>query len=73
MNAKTDFSENITKALVVLHNSVREREGYNFLPRSVLVQCNKRVRVVKGGKQATNFRDYLASYFEISVGGGRWQ
>jgi len=30
LNAKTDFSENIIKALVVLHNFVRERGGYNF-------------------------------------------
>jgi len=32
----------------VLHNYVREREGYNFLPRSLLVQRNKRVSVVNG-------------------------
>jgi len=30
LNAKTDFAENIIKALEVLHNFVREREGYNF-------------------------------------------
>lgn len=75
LNVQPDFATDIVKACIVLHNYVRDRDGYVVEDtmsmtglQNIQVPCNTR-----GGLKANNVRNILCKYFMSSVGSIPWQ
>lgn len=70
LNVKTDFTEDITKACVMLHNFVCETDGYNFYHTLYVEGLHKILTsVVKSsGKYVNDVHEHFASSFQRSVG-----
>lgn len=75
LNVQPDFATDIVKACIVLHNYVRNRDGYIVEDatsitglESIHGACNTR-----GGLKANNVRNTLCKYFVSSVGSVPWQ
>ncbi|CAH1995737.1 unnamed protein product [Acanthoscelides obtectus] len=75
LNVNTDFAVSIVKACVVLHNFVRERDGYNFEDTMTVVGMNDLPAQanMQGGRAANNIRNVLSDYFLTEVGKVSWQ
>jgi hypothetical protein len=65
LGVSLDFAEDIVKTCCLLHNFVRERDGYNF-EDSVAIEglCDMPTNSVQGGRTANNIRDQYASSHE---------
>ena len=75
LNVSPEFAVVIAKACVVLHNFVRERDGYKF-EDSLTVTGLEDVpdgQSVRGGKTANNVRNKVADYFLKDAGAASWQ
>ena len=75
-NVNTDFAINIVKACVVLHNFVRDRDGYNFDDTTSVVglmDLPRSGQPVRGGMKSNKVRNVLADYFLTDVGALPWQ
>lgn len=75
LNVEPDFAVNIIKACVVLHNFVRDRDGY--LPEDITtiigLEDLPRDNTARGGLQANSIRNILSDYFLTNVGSVPWQ
>lgn len=74
INVNTDFAEDIIKACCILHNFVRERDGYNF-EHTLTDELNslQQQENVQGGIAANTIRDHFSTYFESDIGAVPWQ
>jgi len=65
----TDFAEDIIKACCVLHNFVREQDGYNF-EHTLTDELNslQQQENVQDGVAANTIRDNFSTYFKIDIG-----
>lgn len=75
INLQPDFAADIIKACVVLHNFVRDRDGYEVedtMTITGLVDLPAE-ETVRGGISANNVRNTLADYFVNPVGSVEWQ
>jgi hypothetical protein len=75
LNVSHEFAVVIVKACVVLHNFVRERDGYKF-EDSLTVTGLEDVpdgQSVHGGITANNVRNKLANYLVTDSGAASWQ
>jgi len=75
LNVNTDFAVSIVKACVVLHNFVRERDGYNFEDTMTVLGMNDLPAQpnMQGGRAANDIRNILSDYFLTEVGKVPWQ
>ena len=74
LNVSPDFAVDIVKACVVLHNFVRERDGYKFEDALTVtgledVPDGQSVR----GLTANSVRNNVADYFLTEAGAAFWQ
>lgn len=73
LNVALPLAEDIIKACCILHNFVRERDGYNFDDTlSVEGLEDMAVNSVQGGRTANGIRDDFANYF-MNEGHVPWQ
>lgn len=75
LNVQTDFAVDIVKACVVLHNFVRDRDGY-VAEDTTSITGLEDIQVAtntRGGLQANNVRNILCKYFVSSIGSVPWQ
>jgi len=74
INVNIDFAEDIIKACCILHNFVRERDGYNF-EHTLTDELNslQQQENVQGSVVANTIRDHFATYFESDIGAVPWQ
>lgn len=74
INLDPDFAVDIVKACVVLHNFIRDRDGFEaedtLTITGLLDLSGERVR---GGLLANNVRNILADYFVTDIGSVKWQ
>lgn len=74
INVEPDFAVDIIKACTVLHNFVRDRDGY--LPEDTTTIAGledlPREPTARGGLQANNIRNILNKYF-VTIGALPWQ
>nr|XP_022911162.1 protein ANTAGONIST OF LIKE HETEROCHROMATIN PROTEIN 1-like [Onthophagus taurus] len=75
INLKPDFAVNIVKACVVLHNFVRERDGYKIEDTFTVTGLAELpgATVVRGRTKANDIRNIYADYFMSEVGSVSWQ
>lgn len=75
LNVEPDFAVDIVKACIVLHNFVRDRDGY--LPEDTTtisgLEDVSREPTARGGLQANNVRQILTKYFVSPIGSVPWQ
>ena len=75
LNVSPEFAVVIVKVCVVLHNFVRERDGYKF-EDSLTVTGLEDVpdgQSVRGGLTANSVRNKVADYFVTDAGAASWQ
>lgn len=75
LNVFIDFSVDIVKACVLLHNIVRKQDGYNYedtfiTPDLLSFENNEEYRV---GTSVNSVRDKFADYFVSTEGKLQWQ
>jgi len=78
INLKPLFATDIVKACVVLHNFVRDRDGYEFEDTLTItgmedIVYNEDGRMLPGGQTAENIRRRLAEFFLSPEGELSWQ
>ena len=76
LNVSLDFATKIIQACCVLHNFVRDRDGYAFedtLSVAGFQDCDAERQNQRGGLQATNIRQKFAEYFMSEQGSLPWQ
>lgn len=75
INVNPDFAVDIVKACVVLHNFVRDRDGYEIEDTMTITGLDdlRSEQTVRGGLTANNVRNVLAEYFLTDVGAVKWQ
>lgn len=75
INVELDFAVDIVKACIILHNFVRDRDGY--LPEDTTtitgLEDLPREATVRGGLQLNDVRKILSKYFQTHVGAVPWQ
>jgi len=75
LNVSPDFGVDIVKACVVLHNFVRERDGYKF--EDVLTMTGLEDvpggQSVRGELTANSVRNTVANYFLTDARAASWQ
>jgi hypothetical protein len=75
INVSPDFAVDIVKACTVLHNIVREKNGYNF--EDILTTTGldnlPNGQIVSGGLATNRIWDASAEYFVSDVGSLSWQ
>lgn len=75
LNVEPEFAVNIIKACVVLHNFVRDRDGYLPEDTTTIIGLEDlpRDNTARGGLQANSIRNILSDYFLTNVGSVPWQ
>ena len=75
LNVSPDFAVVIVKACVVLHNFVRERDGYKFEDALTVTGLEDVPdgQSVRGGLTANSVRKTVADYFLIDARAASWQ
>lgn len=75
LNVHPDFAVDIVNACIVLHNFVRERDGYLVDDTTTITGLEDvpQENVTRGGLSANTFRNILSKYFLSSVGAVPWQ
>lgn len=75
INLKPDFAVLIVKACVILHNFVRERDGYKIEDTFTVEGFEElpNTPVVRGGITANDIRNTFADYFVSEMGSLSWQ
>lgn len=74
LNVSIDLAEKIVQASCVLHNFVRERDGYNFEHTLTVEGMVDMVPdATRGGRAINDIRDRLANYFLSNEGQIPWQ
>jgi hypothetical protein len=75
LNVSPDFSVDIVKVRVVLHNFVRQRDGYKFEDALTVTGLEDVPfgQSVRGGLTANNVRNKVADYFLTDDGAVSWQ
>lgn len=70
LNVEAEFAVNIVKFCVVIHNFVRNRDGY--LPEDTTtiigLEYLPRDNIARGGLQTNSRRNILSDYFLTNVG-----
>lgn len=75
LNVQTDFAVDIVKACVVLHNFVRDRDGY-VAEDTMSITGLEEMQIptnIRGGLKANSVRNILCKYFVSSAGSVPWQ
>ncbi len=76
INLEPNFAVSITKACVVLHNFIRDRDGYDFEDTLLITGLHDANLRDMGGMSrggANNIRDFVADYFLSDEGALSWQ
>jgi len=75
LNVSPDFAMGIVKTSVVLHNFVRERDGYKFEDASTMTGLEDVPdgQSVRGEVTANSVRNRVADYFLTDAGAVSWQ
>lgn len=75
INLEPDFAVIIVKVCVVLHNFVRDRDGYQVEDTDVIIGLEEipREQETRGGLTANSIRNVLSDYFVSDVGALNWQ
>lgn len=75
INVQPDFAVDIVKACIVLHNFVRDRDGFLIEDTTTITGLEDvpQENVLRGGLTANNIRNILCTYFVSSVGSIPWQ
>lgn len=76
INTSTTLTVEIVKACIVLHNFVRERDGFHFddsYETTPAMDNLRNERNPRGGIQANNIRSIFADYFVSHEGCVPWQ
>ena len=66
LNVKKDFAVVIIKALCVLHNFVRERDGYNFMDTLTVPEALLEIPACspnRANRTLIEYQDIFANYF----------
>jgi len=72
LNVSPDFAVDIVKACVVLHNFVRERDGYKLQDAVTVTGLEDVPDGQSVGLIANNVRNKVADYFVIDAGAASW-
>ncbi|GBN66123.1 hypothetical protein AVEN_100518-1 [Araneus ventricosus] len=75
LNVQPEFANDIVKACIILHNYVRDRDGY-MIEDTMSVTGLEDIRgenTTRGGLKANDVRNILCKYFVSSVGKVSWQ
>jgi len=75
INLEPDFAVIIVKACVILHNFVRDRDGYQVEDTEVIIGLDdkQREQETRGGLAANNVRNVLCDYFTSNAGALKWK
>lgn len=75
LNVQPQFANDIVKACVILHNYVRDRDGYMVEDTTSITGLEdiQGENITRGGLKANNVRNILCKYFVSSVGSVPWQ
>lgn len=75
LNVQPDFATDIVKACIVLHNFVRDRDGFVVEETTSITGLEdiQGANNVRGGLMANNVRNILCKYFVSNVGSLPWQ
>lgn len=75
INLEPEFAVIITKACCILHNFVRDRDGYQVENTEVVIGFNEvqGEQETRGGISANNVRSVLSDYFLTNAGALKWQ
>ncbi|CAK1587979.1 unnamed protein product [Parnassius mnemosyne] len=75
INVKPEFAVAIVKACVVLHNFVRDRDGYQVEDTDFITGLEDAPRQTqsRGGLTPNNIRNILSDYFVSNIGAVPWQ
>ncbi|XP_018328718.1 protein ANTAGONIST OF LIKE HETEROCHROMATIN PROTEIN 1-like [Agrilus planipennis] len=75
INVQTDFAVLIVNACIVLHNYVRDRDGYIVEDTTTITGLDDLAgeTTIRGGLAANNIRSVLCKYFMSNLGSVPWQ
>ncbi|XP_039300967.1 protein ANTAGONIST OF LIKE HETEROCHROMATIN PROTEIN 1-like [Nilaparvata lugens] len=75
LNVEPEFAVEIVKASVLLHNFVRDRDGYLPEETTTIIGLEDlpRDNMARGGLEANSTRNILSDYFLTNVGSVSWQ
>lgn len=75
LNVQPHFATDIIKACIVLHNYVRDRDGYLVEDTTSIVGLEDITGeiITRGGLSANNVRKIMCEYFMSSIGSVSWQ
>lgn len=75
LNVQVDFAVDIVKACVLLHNFVRDRDGFCHEDTTTIIglQDLQQGTQLRGGLSANNIRNVMCTYFNSNAGAVPWQ
>ncbi|CAH1980922.1 unnamed protein product [Acanthoscelides obtectus] len=75
LNVQPELANDIVKACIILHNYVRDRDGYRIEDTTTIIGLEEvqGETTTRGGVRANNIRNILCQYFVSSVGSVPWQ